>query len=822
MAPQPNLGTLLIRRLALVATLTPLVIGIVAVAAVHRGASLEKTALAASLVHAAVFIAAVVSAGAAVRARQTEAERVANDLAKNHEHYVHAVEGSTDGLWDWDVAANTVYFSPRYKTMLGYAESELPNDFETWKGLIHPDDYARAMKTVDDYHDGRIPIYELEHRLKTKDGAYRWILARGAVLRDADGVVRRMSGSHTDIDDRKRAEASQRENEQRFRQLAENIREVFWLSDLAKNEMIYISPGYELVWGRSCASLYGSPRTWLEAIHPEDRERVLAAATTKQARGDYDETYRIIRPDGAVRRIRDRAFPVRDDNGVVYRIAGVAEDVTDRILLEEQLRSARDAALASAQAKSEFLANVSHELRTPLNAIQGVCELMSRQPLPEPHATRAALAQDAVQVLTAIIDDLLDVAKMEAGRMTLDPQPANVKRLLDDSAAFFREPARRKGLDLRLELSPLLPDAVRVDPLRLRQIVSNLLANAIKFTEQGTVRLAASSRPAGDGAALIRITVSDTGIGISPEARANLFQPFAQADASTTRRYGGTGLGLAICRRLVELMGGRIGADSRPGEGSEFWLEIAAPVESAAPAPAGAPEAPRTSAGARVLVVEDNHANRQITSEMLSLLGAVTGIAENGKAALEALAREPWDLVLMDCSMPVMDGYEATAELRRREDPGARTPVVAMTAHALQGDREKCLAAGMDDYLTKPLRLNDLAGALSRWTAPVDAKTLARASTLAAAASPRWRADYLEDAGRLVAAMRRAAADGRTDELKRAAHTLKGSSAALGARRLAAVCARIESSGAGDALLDLAAAELEAVSNALAAYPIIG
>lgn len=806
-------------RLVVLATATPAVVGVAAVLAIEHGvASLRTIAVVASAAHAAVLLGGVAWAARTLSRRQEEAERVAEELAKSHEHYVRAVEGSTDGLWDWDVVTGSVYFSPRWKSMLGYDEKELPNEFSTWASLLHPEDSERARAMVDDYHHGRIPVFELEVRMKRKDGSYLWVLSRGTVLRDAEGKVLRMSGSHTDVDARRRSEDALKESERRFRQATDTISEAVWLAE--DNVVISMSQAWTRIWGRPLPPLKELGAVWRTTLHPEDREEVLRLYAART--GALEHTYRIVRPDGEIRWVRDRMAPVYDEAGRPYRLAGVAEDVTEERQAQEALRAARDAALASAQAKSEFLANVSHELRTPLNAIQGVCELMHSQALPEPAASRAAVAQDAVSVLTAIIDDLLDVAKMEAGRMTLDPQPANVRRLLEDSAAFFREPARRKGLELRLDLSPSIPDAVRVDPLRLRQIVSNLLANAVKFTEKGSVSLAASARPVAGGLVALRVSVRDTGIGIAPETREKLFQPFAQADASTTRRYGGTGLGLAICRRLAEMMGGTIDVDSRPGEGSEFWVELSVPVESAPPSARLAP-APIAASGVRVLVVEDNPVNRQITKEMLALLGAEADLAENGAVALEALAGRAYDMVLLDCSMPVMDGYAATRALRRREAPGERTPVVAMTAHALSGDREKCLDAGMDDYLAKPLRLNDIAAALSRWTAPVDAKTLARAASMAASASPRWRDEYVEDAGRLIERMRAAAEAGMTEDLKRAAHTLKGASAALGARRLAALCARVEADGKADAeLLARAAAELTAVSNALASYPIIG
>ena len=522
-------------------------VAIIAVIALHsRSLSIEAVEVAASTAVVVILSGSVLIVGRRLKREDLERERLAEEMSLSHERFVRAVEGSSDGLWDWDIVSNQVYFSPRYKSMLGYADSEINNDFDAWERLIHPDDLPIAKQKVADYHAGRIPVYELEHRLLQKDGTYRWVLARGTILRGADGKPVRMSGSHTDIDARRKMEEALRESEQRFRQVAENIREVIWLSDVAKNRMIYISPGYELVWGRTCQSLYDSPRTWVEALHVEDRERVLEAAVTKQARGDYDETYRIVRPDGEVRWIRDRAFPVRDGTGGVYRVAGLAEDITERRLLEEELRGARDAALASDQAKTQFLANISHEMRTPLNAIQGMCELMTGQTLPEPNASRAKLAHDAVGILTATIDDLLDLSKIEAGHLTLDPKPTDVRELIGAAFALVAAQAYAKGVKLKLDVAVTVPMMLRVDPLRLRQVVANLLNNALKFTATGTVSLSVSTEPIDGESVFLNVAVRDTGIGIAPEVQGRLFQPFTQADASTPRRYGGTGLGLAI------------------------------------------------------------------------------------------------------------------------------------------------------------------------------------------------------------------------------------------------------------------------------------
>ncbi|MDX6768564.1 MAG: PAS domain-containing protein [Elusimicrobiota bacterium] len=760
--------------------------------------SLEAAVAAGTVALVTLLASQIVWSAAVVRRAQEDSRRSAEETRRLHERFVRAVQGSSDGLWDWDVTSGEVYFSPRWLNMLGYGENELPHSFETWKSLIHPDELERCLRAVDDYQHGRTALYEVEHRLRHKDGTYRWVLTRGALLRDAAGAPLRMSGSHTDIHERKLAEEALKESEARFRQVTDNIREVFWLSDVKKDEVIYVSPGYELIWGRSVSSLKDSPFDWLEAIHPEDRQRVVAAATSRQATGEYDEVYRILRPDGTIRWIRDRAFPVKDETGKVYRIAGLAEDVTERRRLDEELRAARDAALASARAKSAFLANVSHELRTPLNAVIGMNELMLETSADETQRERAAVARDAGRGLLSLIDDLLDFSRLEAGRLTLDPAPFDPRALVAGVERLFRQRAQEKGLALTATVAPEVPAALHGDAGRLRQILLNFVGNAVKFTESGSVAVEADCPRVGDGAALLRLRVRDTGPGVSPAARSSLFNAFSQGDATVTRRHGGAGLGLAICRQIAELMGGEVGVDSEPGRGSSFRFEASFPLAAALPSPA-APSCRADARGVSVLVVEDNPVNRRVILSQLEQLGCPAQTAENGAVALDRLTRERYDLVLMDCAMPVLDGYAATAALRRREGAGPRTPVIALTAGARAEDRARCLEAGMDDHLAKPVSLDQLAAALSRWGGAVDPGTLERAREAVGAEAARWQAAYLADARRLLGVMGAAAAGGDDEALRRAAHTLKGASAALGARRLADLCARVEAGAALDA-----------------------
>lgn len=781
----------------------------------------------------------------------TERKEAEKALRASEERLALTVQGSNIGIWDWNLNTNAIFFSPQWKKQLGYEDHEISNTISEWESHLHPDDRESAQRALRSIIDSAANRFDLETRMRHKDGSYRWILSRGALIRDAYGIASRMTGIHIDT------------------------------------------------------------------------------TSAKQ--------------------------------------------------VEDELRRAKEAAEAANVAKSQFLANMSHEIRTPMNGVLGMAELLLNTPLTDKQRHLAENVHRSGTSLLGVINEILDFSKIEAGKLVLERIEFGLRETVEEAVDLFAESAGRKGLTLTCFLPEEIPARAIGDPGRLRQVLLNLVGNAMKFTQRGNVTVWFHLLAQDAQTLTLKCAVTDTGIGIPPSAQAGLFTAFSQADGSTTRQFGGTGLGLAIVKQLVQLMGGEVGLTSAPGQGSTFWftarLECAALRDSAqlehprfltglrmlivddhptnlfvlnAPLTAWGAEVVSADNGAsalkllrqyadnrtpfdlglldicmpgmdglmlaraikadpalrtvgllainsgesqapgwqteplgfiawlqkpvrqstlrdclrrhlqgattappadvataitprdtdhRVLLVEDNPVNREVATGMLELLGYRVDSAEDGRQALERSETVSYDLILMDCQMPVMDGFAATAGIRERERQthAAHIPIIALTANAMAQDREQCLHAGMDDYLSKPFTQQQLKETVARWIsraslqaslkAPIVAPATVSSNPSAPTIQPEqveatdlvdrsaWEpirmlkrpghpdplgkllATYVKDSRTLVEQLRQAIASKDSTMLHALAHRLKSSSATLGAMTLATHCKELEALG---------------------------
>lgn len=432
----------------------------------------------------------------------------------------------------------------------------------------------------------------------------------------------------------------------------------------------------------------------------------------------HEWTY--IRRDGSRLTVLLTITALRNQEGTITSFLGVASDITMIKAVQEELRLAKDAAEAASVAKSQFLANMSHEIRTPMNGVLGMTELLLATPLTDKQRHMAHTVQQSAASLLRVINDILDYSKIEAGMLQLEHTDVDLSHLFDDAVRLFSEVARQKGLSLSVEIASSIPTALQGDPTRLRQILLNLIGNAIKFTTNGSITVSADCLKRSAEQILLRVIVRDTGIGIPRESQQRVFDAFAQADGSTTRKFGGTGLGLAIVKQLVHLMGGTVDLESVPGLGTTFGFTVPLDVrpDNEMSSVVVQPHHIRATLHGKILLAEDNVVNREIAVAMLELLGCTVDSAEDGQEALAAVDAQAYDLVLMDCQMPNLDGLKASRLIREQENQHPhrrRLPIVALTANAMEGDREQCLAAGMDGYLTKPFTFDQLLHALAPW-----------------------------------------------------------------------------------------------------------
>ncbi len=743
--------------------------------------------------------AGAVSGSSAIMRDISPRIRAEQELRESDERFRIMADGCPALMWVTDASGGNQFINRAFREFAGTTYEE--TEGQKWQLLLHPDDAPGYIAAFQRACCEQAP-FQCEVRMRKANGEWRWLASHAAPRFSPDGEFLGYVGLSPDITERKQAEAARQASEEKFRQLAENVREVFWMLSPATGEMIYVSPAYEQVWGRSCASLYANPLDWAEAIHPSDQERAHQAFARQMNGEACDSEYRIRTPGGQEKWIRDRAFPIRDQNGQLIRVAGIAEETTERKRYEQELIQARVLADGANQAKSRFLANMSHEIRTPMNGVMGMMQLLMDTDLSAEQRRYAEVAVSSARSLLSLIDDILDLSKIEARRVVLEKRNFQIRPTVSEVVELARVAAAAKGLRLVSTISPEIPRVVCGDSHRLRQVLNNLCGNAIKFTERGEVRVETTLVEQSGGKATLRFAVSDTGIGIPADRAANLFAPFVQADTSTTRKYGGTGLGLAISRQLVEMMGGSIHLESNQGEGSTFWFTatVGVPPETAEGTGEARRETREGSPGKRqerILVVEDNAINREVAEAQLQKLGYQPGVVSGGAEALAEIKKSRYDLVLMDCEMPGMDGFEATRRMRLSNHTSL--PIIALTANAMASDRERCLNAGMNDYLSKPVELKALAEAIERW---LPATRRARPAFDGEALLGRLMGDrqltgrllknFLDDAPGQLNKLRWRLAEGDVRGAGYQAHTLKGSAATAGADALSGVAFEIQ------------------------------
>ncbi len=775
----------------------------------------------------------------------TERRAAADRLLENQAVLQMTERVAGVGAWTWDVGADHIVWSDELHRIYGTSPQTFRATFEDWVGYLHPEDRERILASVESLYAGA-EEFHWEGRIVRADGAVRWIEGRGRAQRDDGGDLVSMAGTAMDITDRvaqahKLAESTRRLD--LLRGVAEAANSSTNLLDtlLQAGTVLADTPGWEAVavWveGQDGSLTPIAVPDVDRSPYPEPDPQAAGRAwrapsfSTHPLAGLEDTHSHIWLPIrlgttevACLLELVAEETPVNAaSRDLLTQIGQQLSRVAERERATAELAEARDQAMVASRMKSEFLATMSHEIRTPMNGIIGLNDLLLRTDLDERQRRLADALHSAGLTLRGLINDVLDLSKIEAGKLELEVADFSIARLCRLAKDILTGPAQEKGLELVVEQDEGLPDLLRGDSGRLLQVISNLGSNAVKFTESGQVRIHVGAEQLElQDQTMLRITVSDTGPGIEPESVDRLFGAFIQLDPTTTRRHGGSGLGLAISRRLAALLGGDLTVETEVGRGSAFTLTavFGRPLHdgTTAVAPAAADETPVS----RVLVVEDNEVNQMVAVELLRSIGFVAEVVPDGVEAVAALTGDhAYDAVLMDIQMPRMDGYAATRAIRAQERPGSHVPIIAMTASALSGERERCLAAGMDDFLAKPVDIDQVEHVVRQWIAHTDTEPDWGAAPTFVEAEPeeepvldldrvemlaemvkdgeslfhRASGNFLNHAEKSLADIGAALAHDDADELRATAHKFKGSALNLGLRRVGAAAYLLEERG---------------------------
>lgn len=628
-----------------------------------------------------------------------------------------ALEAVDDAVWEWNVETGDAYFSPRWYTMLGYEPYEMPQSYETWSRLLHPEDRGRVIDQVmrDTEHGDS---FNVEMRMRTKENRWNWVMGRGMVVElNEQGKAVRMLGTHVDINERVLAMEGVKESELRFRSLLENVGMVAVRGYDEQMRVIF--------WNRASEELYGYGRG--EVLGKDYGALPLYSEVGREVRQKIKGWIEGGTPYPAgeitLRHKNTSLLSVYSSHVVLLNSQGEKEyycidvNLTELKLASSQLIEAKEQAEAANRSKSLFLANMSHELRTPLNGIMGMHHLLELDALSKRQKEYLALAQHSVTRLTNLLNDILDLARVEAGRMELKNRPFDLRSLLADTEQLFRAAGSHEMVSLGFQVDEQVPEKLAGDSTRLQQVLNNLVGNAIKFTPKGSISVRASLLPEiRENEIRVLFSVADTGMGISDALQVKIFDSFAQGDESYSRTQQGAGLGLSIVKQLVVLMGGSIALESELNKGTTFWFSL--PFQVVAPVGEnigkGVTCRENNLLPSTVLLVEDDDISRIVMENLLKRFGCRVLLAEDGKQAVYLLKEQHFDLVFMDVQMPVMDGVTATKAIRAGASgpENKKIPIIALTAYAMSGDREKLLKAGMDDYIEKPIEPDALLDVL--------------------------------------------------------------------------------------------------------------